>query len=653
VFLSAEAAERHFGDEPAIGEVLTITFGDDVPRPYVVRGVAESFPANASFTFELLLNFAVGEAVGGDPSDSWRSNALATFIQLKEGSDLSAVKSSMEPYRAAQNAANDVWPVKSFHFTNLLEVSREAHLASVSISRGTDPANLFLFPLVAILLLALACFNYVNIALGQADRRLKEIGLRKAMGGRKGQLVVQFIGENFLLCLSALAVGIVLAQYLLLPGFNALFVDAEPLRLSLMSSPGVWLYLAAVLCITGLVAGAFPAFYLASLAPAAIFRDSNGGLGGRRWIGNGLLAVQFALAFITMAGGLVFLSNAEYQADRDWGYEKDDALVVQLARAGQFSILAADLSQHADITSIGGSLHHIMPRGSGPGGTLELPSGQVDARRYDVNHEYLETMGIRLRAGRFFDRNHATDATQAIIVNEEMARGLNLSAQELLGRQFPWTEEITYTVVGVVEDFHSDDFSTSIQASLFRIGAPDDFQHLVIQVNPGAILRVKEIVASSWARLFPGEVYTIFHQNEVFGGFFRYNRNLTMVFTFGALMALLISCMGLFGLASQNVARRTKEISIRMVLGATFPQVAGVINRSFLQLLIAAALISLPASYFLLESLLGSMYTYHITLQATPFLLSALIVFATASLTVLTQLRKLAVARPAVALRNA
>lgn len=653
LYLSAEAAERYFGQAPAVGQQLTITFNQAYPRTFTVRGVAEPFPDNASFRFNMLVPFGVSEDVGGDAGDDWRSNTLATFIQVHHPSDVSLIAGQMERYRHQQNAANESWPISMFRFTNLSDVSANAHLASTSIAEGTSPTTLLVLPLLALFLLALSSFNYMNIAISQATRRLKEIGIRKVMGGHKSQLVTQFLSEHILLCLLALVIGTLVAHAFLLPAFNVLAEDTAPLTLSFMENLGLWGFIAALLMVTGFAAGAYPAFYIASFNPVTIFRGTQQTRRNRRWFTQSLLTVQFMIAFITMAAGLVFYHNAAYQAERDWGYDEEQTLVVRLSQDGQYPILADALSQNPNVLRIGGSLHHIRPRGSGPGGTFELPGRQAEARRYDVNHSYLETMGLRLKTGRLFDPAQATDATEGLIVNEAFASALGFSATDVLGQRFPWDAQTSYTVIGVVEDFHEFDFAAPIQPAIFRIVDADRFENVVIRVQAGTGAQTETAVAALWSQLFPGEVYETFFQDTVFDAFYRENQHITTIFAFAAAMALLISCMGLFGLASQNITRRMKEISIRKVLGASIPHITHTVNRHFLMLLVMAALTALPISYVLVDTLLTSMYAYRIPLSATPFLIAFGIVLLTALLTIVSHTRKINTSQPADVLRNA
>lgn len=654
IFLSASAATRYFGQAPAVGQQLTLTFNQEYVRTFTVRGVAEPFPEHASFTFNLLVNFGIGQDVGGDAVDDWRSNTLATFIQLRDPADVVALSEQMEPYRQLQNAANEVWPISAFRFTNLRDVSRKAHLASTSIAQGTNPATLLVLPLLAVLLLVLSSFNYMNIAISQATGRLKEIGIRKVMGSHKSQVVTQFLSEHMLLCLGALGLAILATHAFLLPAFNALFDQAAPLRLSLADNLGLLGFLVALLLLTGVAAGSYPALYMASFNPVIIFRGPQHPRSQRGWFTQSLLVLQFMIAFLTMAAGLVFYTNARYQAERDWGYAKEQMLVIRLSQEGQYPLLADALRQHPTVVDVGGSIHHVMPRGSGPGGTFERPGGhQAEARRYDVSHTYLRTMGLRLKAGRLFDPSQATDATEALVINEAFAQALGLSATEALGERFPWDEHTTYTVIGVVDDFHEQDFSGPIQPSIFRIVEAGRLGHAVVRIQPGTSVQTEAAVAHIWAELFPDEPYEVFFQDTVFDAFYRENRRMTQIFAFGAGAALLISCLGLFGLTAQNITRRMKEISIRKVLGASVPHITQTVNQRFLVLLAIAALVALPLSYHLLDALLASMYSYRISLEAWPFLLAFAIVFLTAFLTIIAHTRKVSTAQPADILRNA
>ncbi|MFT5144832.1 MAG: putative ABC transport system permease protein, partial [Thalassolituus oleivorans] len=360
IILSADAAERFFGSEPALGRPLVITFNQSHTRTFMVRGVAEPLPDNASFRFNLLVNFELGQELGGDALDDWRGNALATFVLLRRGADSRDIESAMLPYQRLQNAANEVWPITEFTFTNLRDVAQNAHKASVSIARASNPATLIIFPLIALFLIALSCLNYVNIAMSQALRRVREIGLRKVLGGTRPQLIAQFLAENVLLSLMALVLGGVFASLVLLPGFNALFEDAAPLSLLLSDNGALWATLATILLVTGLLAGAFPALRLAAGNPAVVLSGNRRSKREGSWFASGLLGIQFVVAFTSMTAGLVFYQNAQYQTARDWGYSQEQTLVIRLSRDGQFEALADKFSANANanVLSLSGSIHH-------------------------------------------------------------------------------------------------------------------------------------------------------------------------------------------------------------------------------------------------------------------------------------------------------
>ena len=652
IFLSTSAARRFFGNDEAVGKSLTIKFTEDDVRVFTVRGVAEPFPPNASFSFNLLVNFALGPEVGGDEVDDWRSNTLATFIQLNSPADLPIIQAQMDRYKDLQNDANDVWPISDFTFTNLLAVSRNAHKASTSISQGVNPTTLIVFPIIALFLLALSSFNYMNISLSQSTHRLREIGVRKVMGSARSQLIFQFLSENILLCLSALIIGTVLAYFFLLPGFNAFFDGMPPLTLSLTSNVGLWGFFFVMLIVTGIASGAYPAFYVSSLNPSTIFQGKHHKQGGTRRFTRGILTVQFVITFFAMTAGLVFYRNTAYQVERDWGYNQEQTLVVRLTRDGQYNLLTDELRRYPNILSLAGSIHHIMPRGSGPGGSFDIPGGQVESRRYDVDYNYPEVMGLRLKAGRFFDSNRPTDAASALIVNEAFVRSLNLTATEAIGLRLPWGENTTYNVVGVVDDFHSNDFSMQIQPALFRVIGSDQYEHLVLRLDAGSGAQTEVVVEEIWQRLFPEEVYSSFFQDTVFNQFYRENKNISRVFSFAAFCMLFISCMGLYGITAQNISQRMREVTIRKVLGASASNIVKVINRDFFRVLIIAAIVAVPGSYFMLDALLASMYEYHVGLEVVSFLYAFALVIIVALLTIGMHLQKLNTANPSVILRN-
>lgn len=644
LILSENAAIKYFGDTDPVGQQITLNFDGEHTESFTVRGVASEFPNNASFAFNALINYEKQRDLDLDLSD-WALRTSATFIQVKQPTDIDAVAANLDRYLALQQDANVDAPVSSFAFGNLYTLSRNSYKVSSDITGGSHPAGFVMLGSIALFLLALACFNYMNISIASAARRLKEIGVRKVIGSTRSQLIRQFLSENILLCLLALVFGIVLAHFFLVPSFNSMF-DGPDFYVFASGNLRLWGFLSVLLVVTGLVSGAYPAFYISKFEPTLIFKGKQK-LTGKRWFTHSFLTFQFVMAFITMIMGLAMVQNSTYQADRDWGYNQEHTLVVPLEEAAQYAMLKNELEQQTSVLSVAGSAHHIGYHRDHT--VVEVVDEKVEATRFDVGFGYLETLDLRVKSGRLFDEQHSSDAENALIVNEMFVA--EQGWDEAIGQQVRLGGS-AYEVIGVVEDFHYTDFLQAIEPTVLRIADEADFRYLTIRTEAGQGNQTAEVVAATWKKLIPDIPYDGFFQNTVFDNVLRQNYEINKINAFTALMALLISCMGLFGLASQNIARRMKEISVRKVLGASIPHVTQLVNRSFLLILFIAAAISTPLAYMAVDGLLDSVFAYRAPLGVGPFLIAYSVVFLTALITISTQVYKVVVANPADVLRN-
>lgn len=647
VILSDRIARKYFGDENPMGATVLLTFGDR-QEVYTVRGVAEPFPQAASFAFRLLIPYEHLYDHPGPKPDDWGAFTTATFIKLRDAEALPAIAENMERYRTLQNAASEDWAIEAFVFDDLYSLSRNSSNVRADISGGESLTGYLLLVLIAAFLLALACTNYINIAIATVQRRLKEIGVRKVVGGKRSQLVLQFLCENVLLCLLALVLGIGLAATLFLPGFFALFNDGgTPMTLDLGGNVRSWVFLAGLLTLIGLLSGAYPALYISRFQPTAILRHEP--ISGRkRWFTRSLLTFQFVLTFITAVAGFLFFQNASYQTSQPWGYERENLVVMVLREDGHFGPLAQEIRQMPSVQAVTGGVHHPGRRDGF--GVVDVAGAKVEASLFEVGTGFFSVLGIPLQAGRAFEAERGGEAATAL-VNEIFARAQDWTAEGALGQQVRY-DSTTYTVIGVVADFHYEDFESAIEPTLFRQAEDEQARYLTARVDPGTDLATVDAFQALWADRHPALPSDIFLQREVFAEVDREMAGMATFFAFIAAMALLISCMGLFGLASQNIAQRMQEIGIRKVLGASIPQVAIRVNRGFLILLLVAAGLALPLAYVALHTLLNEVYAYRPPLGVGPFLLACGVILITALLTLATQLGHLVRTNPAEVLRR-
>jgi putative ABC transport system permease protein len=648
VVLSDAAARTYFGDADPMGRRLTIAFGDAGAQAFTVAGVAAPFPRNAGFRFDVLLPFDARPTSAAARADDWAGVVDATFLQLRRPEDLGPVAAQMGRYVARHNAAAPDAPIERFVFENLARPAPDGYTVLQRPTEAPHPAFSLIMVAMAGFMMALSCVNYVNISLGSAARRFKEIGVRKVMGGTRRQLIAQFMAENLLLCALAMVLGLALAWLFLIPLFNGLFV--MQIALAPTENLGLWAFLAGLLAFVAVASGAYPALYVSSFQPALIFQGKQG-LVEKRWLTRGLLTVQFVIAFFAVIATVVLLMNGRHLRGQAWGYDPEGLVVVRLSDPAQFERLRDVAAGQASVRRGAGSQDHVgvaMGRTRfTPGDGAPGEGAEHEAVEVVVGPGYAETLGLRLHSGRLFDERLRSDAAEAVVVNRRFVRERGWA--EPLGQTLRIDRQV-YTVVGVVEDFLYDPV-TQPQPLLLRLaGAP--YRFLTLRVAPGAEADVRALLEAEWAAHVPDLPFEAFTQEEVFDRQIDSYANLARGIGYLAALALLIACMGVFGLASQNVARRMKEVGVRKVLGASVPHLVLLVNRVFVGILAAAALVATAVSYGGLRVLVGLDAANVMPLTPLPFVVAYLLVLLPVAVSVASQSRALATANPAETLRR-
>ncbi len=644
--LSAELALKYFGDENPVGKAITLRYGDGKLREFFVGAVAQKIPDNSSIQFDALAALDILVEVGSDKPNDWADWAHVAFVQLADPAQAATIPKQLDRYIAAHNAAAPDLPIARFYFDPLRELALHAwseDLSSDILKRAMHPAGMISPSIIAALLLLMACFNFINTAIAFSSKRLKEIGVRKVIGGGRRQLILQFMSENLLLCALALILALALAE-IFVPAYDNLWTYFE-LTLDYSSNFGLVAFLAGLLVLVGIVAGAYPAFYISAYHPVAILRGKQK-FSGTSWLSRSLTAFQFTVSMLAVIASLVFVQNADFLKKLDLGYDKNLVIVIPLQDAKYYQSYRDAIEKNPSIVSVAGNRHHVGR--SWYTREIESAAQKSQASILAIGPDYLATMKLRLMSGRDFSQNLATDVVQSIVVNQELARELGWA--EPLG-QTVTLDSARYTVIGVVEDFHNDGVWNPIQPAIFRLVKPEDFRFLTARVRAENLAVTNEFLRREWQRVAPNVPYAGYYQDEVMAEAISVTENIKTMFIYIAALAIVISMMGLFALVSLNIARRTKEIGIRKVLGARVIHIINLINKEFVRLLIVAGLIASVSGYFAVKALIASIYAYHVGFSVAPFLLAAFAVFLIAGLTVGSQVLKVAIANPVESLR--
>lgn len=640
VIISESISEKYFGSKDPLGEVITLSFEGNNTQAFVVGGVAEKFPSNSGFRFNVLISANNPNALATEARNDWGQFVEATLIQLVPGSSLESIQAAMPRFIALQNAANVDWPISSFGFENLRHKGIMAFMVRDRVIYAVEWPFMIVFALIPLFMLALSCINYVNITLASALRRLKEIGIRKVVGGSRKQLIMQFLAENMILCFISLIMGAILAVAFLVPVFNNLFVEQIDLRVA--QDWGLWIFLFVLLIFVGFVSGAYPAFYISSFEPSSILRGQEK-VNRSAWLTKTLMTIQFALAFVTVVVSVYLAQNNQHLMTVDWGYKPDNTLVVRLSGQDQFGLLAADLQQYPQIEVISGAQHHIGE--GGDASRVNIEGEESTVRRIAVGDNYFQSMGITIRDGREFTENYTQPDSANVLVNQSFLddagwTDITDKTLRLDGR--------SVAIIGLIDNILTSPIGATFPI-VFTNAAPSNFSVATLKV-PGDF--DPSITESSWKRLYPTASFSYFFQNEIFDISYNSMRKLNKMFLLIALLSLVIASMGLFGLASQNAVTRMKEMAVRKSLGASSASLAYELNHKFGFRLVLAASISSVLCFTGVNWLLSQFPTENIALGSIPLAAAFVLVFATASIAVFFQSRKIALINPAEVLKT-
>lgn len=650
IILTAEKARKYFGDEDPMGKVLQL----DTEYDLRVTGVVDDLPGNSHFEFDFLASMSTLEAILADDAfSSWRgNNSFGTYVRLAERADADRLEAEFTTYLNRQYTEEQ--GMTSWLFLQpLTGIHLHSNLATEFGPTG-DAVHVYLFATVALLVLLIACFNFMNLATARTARRAREVGVRKVLGARRRQLAVQFLGEALLTSLLALVVGLLLAA-VLLPFFND--VAAKDISLNTLQSGGAALALIGVAVVVGLLAGSYPAAYLSAFGPAEALRRNTGRR--RSALYKALVVVQFGIAFVLAAGVGAVFKQLDFVADRPLGFDKEQIVVLPGSEdiTRRFGSIRERLMAHPGVQSVTASrlipsntlLDQIDVRAE-VGRDVELIRG---ISLLPVDHDFMKTYGVRFAVGRDFSTSMASDSTEAFLLNEAAVRQIGWTSPiEAVGR--PITLEGTSLVrsgrvIGVVEDFHFESLHERISPIVFVI-MPERHRLVSVKVSGDDLSGVLAFLSERWKDYRPGypSTYTII-ETEV-EGMYASERRLGRVLVYFALLALFVACLGLFGLASYAAEERTKEIGIRKVMGATAEQIVALLSKDFARYVVLALVIAAPLVYLASARWLEN-FAYRTELGAGFFLMIAALILFTALATVSYQAVRAAVADPAKSLR--
>ena len=645
IILAEEMSVKYFGEENPVGQDMIMIFGENRNKVFKITGVAEAFPGTHAIDFDFLVNFENLRAYDPsyDPYD-WSESVNATLVQVKNPADLERISAHMEKYKTLQNKVQKDWAISSFAFEPLATLYEKSGNIRNSISspyyNSNHQARIILLAL-SLCMLALACFNYINIAIVSAAKRLKEIGLRKVIGANRQMVIIQFLTENMVITLLALMVGTVLAVTVIIPWFE--YINDFNMGFHLFDQE-LWLFLIFVTLLTGLLSGIYPAFYISKFQVVTIFKGSVR-FGKKNPLTKLFLGLQLVLSCILIVCAVMFTQNNAYIVNRSWGYNPDQVLFANVQDHKAFEQLEAAMAREPTVLSLSGSGHHLGR--SHTTAIVHVPGREYEVDQLSVDAHYFKTMELPLALGRGFKDRSKSDK-QSVVVNQTLVE--NMALEQPLGYLFE-IDSTKYEVIGVVNDFHLYSFYQGIKPTIFRLTDDEGHRYISLKVQAGTEVETYQKLQEHWAGLFPEIPFEGGYQQDVWGGYFEEIKTHGSFWRVVAALAILLAGLGLFGLVALNVAGRAREFSIRRVLGAGWKSMARNILTPYTILFAGALLVGAPVSYMLVELLFDSVYTYHVPMN----ILGVVVAISTLVLVLLvivgTQLGKLVNSNPVEGLK--
>ena len=650
--LTESAARVLFGDADPMGEPLTVEVRDST-HTLTVRGVAKAVPDNSTIQFDVVAPVRLLDDRWRDP-EGWGTRLFRTYAWL--GQPLPADTLAAQAKRAAAARLSDTGRTPPEFFSLPLP---ELYLSDQHTTEGFrgQMRYVYIFGSVALFILLIAAFNYVNLAVVQAQQRAREVGVRKTMGAGRGQLARQFLGESVLVSSAALVVALALASAAL-PVFNHSF--GTELALWSGGHGALLAGLAAAVLGVGIAAGAYPAFVLSRFEPVRVLRGASGTTTGRGgWLRRSLVVLQFALSAALIVGTLVVYQQLGYMQTKSLGFDGEQVAVVDLPRSAMTASPATakqQLLQHPSVQHV--SLSNIAPAHAGMRVGMNVGGVSAEANTdQDKNFSwvpirtdsaFVETLGLRLIEGHAFDQH--TGTADGVLINEAAARELGWTPEEAVGKPIRSRGE-DGRVIGVAQDFHLESLREEIMPVLITIGDPDNSGQAAVKLSADGIQAGMDHIQATLAALAPDAALEVQFLDDAFDAMYRSEERLSQIFTAFAGLAIFIACLGLLGLAAYAAQRRTKEIGIRKAMGASLAHILGLLSKEFAALVAVALAVGMPVAYWGMERWLED-FAYRTDVGVWTLVGAAALALTVAGLTVSYHALRAARTDPATALRQ-
>ncbi|SIN82443.1 ABC transporter permease [Algoriphagus halophilus] len=654
IVLSESTAKKYFGDQEALGKTLK---GSDVagranPGDYTVTGVMKDLPSNSHLKFNTLLSLSTFHQSRPTVFDAWGYVDTYTYFLVNDQFDQQAFEAKL-PEFIARRASEENGP----NYTIGIEPLKDVYLNSEVQRQPGETAsltNIYVFSVIGLFILGIAIINFMNLSTARSMERAKEVGIRKSIGADKNSLIFQFLGESLVIVILSAIVAVIFVS-LAMPLMNQL-TGKELMLNSILNWQTIPFFLGIVL-VVGLLAGSYPALVLSSFRPVSILKGINKSDAKGANLRKGLVVFQFSLSIALIAGTIIVYNQMSHLLDKDMGFDKEQMLIVDYNYDEQVnnvsSALENELENNPNIASV--AFSRSVPGSHFPnaGTTIENPEGEMVMQGqaiFQVGLDFIDHFDLELVAGRSYSRDYPSDSTSALVVNEAAARQYGYSnPADIVGKKFDqWGR--AGEVIGVVKDFNYISLHNTVEPLTLPFEAYAS-RYMSLKLNTENLPVTLSEIENVWKELAPHRPFIYSFLDEDFNSQYESDFRFRQIFTTFSVLAIMIACLGLLGLATYTAEQRTKEIGIRKVLGADVGSIVGLLSKDFIKLVLIAILVATPLAWFAMNKWLEG-FAYKVPLHWWVFLVAGVLAVIVALVTISFQAIKAAMMNPVNSLKS-
>ncbi|HWV73874.1 MAG TPA: FtsX-like permease family protein [Pseudosphingobacterium sp.] len=648
VVLSESAAKKYFGQEDPMGKSLLLT---DDSFNSKVTGVIKDIPENSQFKGDVFVSMVTLIKMANFKFDEqWGNFGFTSYLLTKPNTDPSLLTTKFPAFLT--NRVGKEMDQMKMHYSLFLEPLKEVYLYS---KRGGFESgninNVYIFAVVALFILLIACINFINLSTARAIERAKEVGIRKVVGAYRIQITRQFISESVLICLLAFIISLLLCLGLI-PYFN--YLAGKEISGGIFHHPIYIVILFLLACLIGILAGIYPALVLSSFKPVTVLKGKFSSNAKGLLLRKSLVIVQFVVSIALIAGTLIVYRQLGYMRNQNLGFNKEQMLILQTNGDAKSRILKDAIISVPGVLS--NSVSGAVPGGENPVAYSEIENKQGDMQIanlpvYFVDYNYIPLYKIKLVAGRIFSPDFGTDTAQAMILNESAVKLFGyLKPEDAIGKKYSqWGSE--GKIIGVIKDFHFKSLQSKIEPLSMRYGQGNGGGLVSVKIEGQHINTALQAIERRWHEIIPSRPFEYFFADEFFDRQYRAENRFGGLFLNFAVLAIFISCLGLFGLVSYNTTQRYREIGIRKVLGASVSTIVRLLSIDFLQLVCISILVASPLMWFFMSKWLAD-FAYHIDISWWIFAVAGSIAVGIALVVITSLTIKAAMENPVKSLRS-